>query len=269
MSALKKNTSPLKLDIAYSAFESDFFNLRVFRSLGSDLPDAETLRSFCLNENIDLLRLKIDITQEENINNTLYNTGFPFFYSHSVMTVFADYLHDELPAYKNENLAFEKYNRTKNKERFHDLVFNGMGDNPIGYYKTPLINEYISKENEAHCYADYYTQLYDSSQKEKLAFLMSKDGKDAGVFVFELEGNSTIHTSMAALLPQHRSSGLFHDMKVFRQHYCIENGITNAYAGFRINNFHTPNSLLKTGYKIVRAEHIFHLPLLLSKHPVR
>ncbi|HXH17834.1 MAG TPA: hypothetical protein VNJ07_02035 [Chitinophagales bacterium] len=209
--------------------------------------------------------MKIDITHEEYINMTLFEAKFPFFYSHSVMTVFADYRYDSIPDYKNKFLSFERYSGGADKMRFRNLVLHGMGDDPIGYYKTPLINDFISKQKEAQCYADYYAQLYDGRHRDKIAFIMKKAGDDVGVFVFELQGKDTINTSMAAVLPAYRSSGLFHDMKVFRQRFCVESGITKAYAGFRLNNFNTPNSLLKIGYKIVMGEHVFHIAPLLNK----
>lgn len=246
----------------FSDFESSYLKLRIFRSSSSYLPNPYEIKNTCIHERVDLARMKIDVHYEEHINHVFYNTGFPFFYSHSVMTVFADYRNDIAPAYKNENLRFEKYTGGADSLRFRNLILKGMGDDPIGYYKTPLINQHISKEKEAACYADYYAQLYDGSDTNKIAFIMSKDEDDAGVFVFELEDNNTINTSMAAVLPHHRSAGLFHDMKAFRQHFCLENGITKAYAGFRLNNFNTPNSLLKIGYKIVKAEHVFHIVAL-------
>lgn len=247
-----------------SKFESEFFNLRVFRSADSTMPEAQELRSACIEHEVDLLRLKIDVKYEENINYILHETQFPFFYSHSVMTVYANYSNAELHQFKNTDLIFTKFTGGENNQRFSNLVQQGMADNPIGYFKTPIINRWITKEKEAQCYAAYYSILYDGNDPNKLAFLMSKGKDDVGVFVFELEGTDTIHTSMAAVLPEFRNSGLFHDMKVFRQQFCIENGITHAYAGFRLNNFYTPNSLLRIGYKIVRAEHVFHLPLLLQ-----
>lgn len=250
--------------ISYSPFESEYFQLRIFRNKSSELPDSEHLKNICREQSADLLRLKLNVSDEERITQTLFDTGFPFYYSHSVMTVYANYQNADIPGYKNEKLLFEKYSGEQ-KTRFYNLIIHGMGENPIGYFKTPLINKLITKEKEAACYAEYYSGLYDGTDPKKIAFIMNKEGTDAGVFVFEMEGEDTIHTSMAAVLPHFRSSGLFHDMKVFRQRYCLERGIHHAYAGFRLNNFHTPNSLLKIGYKIIRAEHIYHLPVLLNK----
>lgn len=251
--------------IDYSDFESRFFHLRIFRSTGNVLPDTQSLRDECYKHRVDLLRLKIDIRYEEQLNDTLHETNFPFFYSHSILTVYANYKDAPVLPYKNSDLLFTRFTGGADTKRFLNLIRMGMAENPIGYFKTPIINRWITKEKELECYAAYYATFYNGEDPQKLAFMMRKGENDVGVFVFELEGTDVIHTSMAAVLPEFRSSGLFHDMKVFRQHFCVENNITQAYAGFRLNNFYTPNSLLKIGYKIVRAEHVFHLPTLLQQ----
>lgn len=251
-------------NLILSDFESEFFKLNVFRGNYNNTLTATELANQAKQNRADLIRLKIDIIYEAEMNNVLFESKLPFFYSHSVLNVKVDYNRQKPTAYKNEGLVFEKYvNGLGQKERFYTLVFNGMYSDPIGYYKTPLINKIISKQKEAECYASYYANFYNGLITDKVGFIMQKDNKDVGAFVFEIiEGN--IFSSMAAVLPQYRSEGLFHDMKVFHQHFCNENNFLTAYTGFRLNNFHTPNLLLKTGYNIYGVEHIFHIPCLFN-----
>ncbi len=248
-----------------STFESDFFGLNIYRASGDMLPDTEQIKTFAFCKNADLIRLKINAQHESKMNHVLEATGLPFYYSHSVLNVKADYSGCEIPEFKNHDLSFEKFDASipRNIQRFYYLVLKGMIDDPIGYHKTPLISNIISKQKEAECYAAYYSRFYSGIDSNKLGFIMKKAGTDVGVFVFEIE-NDTIYTSMAALLPSFRSHGLFHDMKVFRQTYCAEHHIGKAVAGSRIANYNTPNTLLKLGYKIFNVEHVFHLPTLLS-----
>ncbi len=249
-----------------SEYESDFLGLNIFRCTGNKLPHPNEIRKYALENKVDLFRLKIDAKFEGEMNEVLEKCCMPFFYSHSVLNVKVDYSKQLVAPYKNEGLSFEAYEGKVNQvERFYKLVYEGMYDDPIGYYKTPLVAHLIPKDKEAACYASYYTKLYDGSNKNNIGFIMKKNEVDVGAFVFEII-NGEMYTSMAAVLSQYRSSGLFHDMKVFRQQYCIDNNITIAYTGSRLSNYHTPSVLLKNGYNIYNAEHVFHISPLANNN---
>lgn len=247
-----------------SEFESSYLGLNIYRSSDNFLPNANQLRNFALEEAADLFRIKIDARYEAAMNSVLDAVGIPYFYSHSVLNVKVDYSNAKIESYKNNGLEFELYTgNNQQQERFFKLIFQGMYNDPIGYYKTPIIKNLIEKNNEASCYAQYYVKYYDGSSKNLIGYMMKKENIDVGCFVFEIQ-DGNIYSSMAAVLPEYRSEGFFHDMKIFHQNYCIQNNFKVAYTGSRINNFHTPNLLLKTGYQIYKVEHVYHMVSLLG-----
>ncbi len=249
-----------------SNFESDFLELNIYRNAKVEPIGFSSLNNFIAENEVDVIRLKTDINQQQFFNSHISKLSMPIFFSHTILYVYADYSKEKINSYNNSDLSFEKYNANnlEQKKRFYELVYKGMFQEPIGYFKTPILSELISNEKEASCYASYYAEFYGGSDVNKIGFIMQKNGIDAAVFVFELLNNE-MHTSMAAILPEFRSVGIFHDLKVFRQEFCLQNAISYAYTGFRVNNFHTPNVLLKHGYKIINAENVFHL-LPFSSH---
>lgn len=243
-----------------SIFESDFFGLNIYRNTSTEDLDTFSLQKFILENKVDVIRLKTDVKHQHYFNSNISNVSFPYFFSHTILYVKAEYTTEKINDYNNQDISFEVYDDSKEEQRmrFHNLVYKGMFQEPIGYFKTPMLLELISNEKEALCYATYYTKYYGGIDEKKIGFIMQKNGSDAAVFVFEIDDKG-IHTSMAAILPEYRSARIFHDLKVFRQKFCLQNGIQNAYTGFRVSNFHTPNVLLKHGYKITGAENVFHL----------
>lgn len=253
-----------------STFESDFLKLNIYRNTNVEDFDIYALQNFIVENEVDVIRLKTDVNQQHYFNSKISKVSFPYFFSHTILYVKADYSKEKINDYNYQDISFEVYNydNEEQKNRFYTLVYKGMFQEPIGYFKTPILSELITNEKEASCYASYYTKYYGGADKNKIGFIMKKNGVDAAVFVFEIDERG-IHTSMAAILPEYRGSHIFHDLKVFRQKYCLQNGIQNAYTGFRVSNFHTPNVLLKHGYKITGAENVFHLLPFISHNEIK
>jgi hypothetical protein len=166
-----------------SLFESNYLNLNVFRSVSTVLPEPDEIRKIAIANKADLLRIKFDVKHENIMNHILEQSGLPYYYSHSVINTYADYSRIPELTYKNNDIKFLEYKNPDDKERFFNIVYHGMFEDPIGYYKTPLISEIISKENELRCYASFYAENYIGKRENQIALIIQKSGVDVGSLV--------------------------------------------------------------------------------------
>lgn len=241
----------------FSDFESNCFKLNIARYHAASTVEVESIIHFLTKHNIDLLRLKCLSQESQNFLNAFLLDSYQVFYSHSILNFSIDYKAAGLEPVKNQNLTFEEVS-SSSKEAFYDAVFKGMYDEPIGYFKTPLVHSKITKDQESACNAAYYAENYSGQVFDKKAWLVKWNRQYVGAFVFEISSNA-IHTSLAAVLPEFRSMGLFNDMRVFQKNYCIQNGVLTASCGARISNIFTTNHLMGQGWKLSHTESVFHI----------
>ena len=240
-----------------SKYESDFLKIKIARNHDPLNIDFNSLNEFIKENHIKLFRLKSDNHRYPAIAKELYDQKLQAYYSHTVLTFRIRYTGTKAKEYVNESLDFIRV-KPEMKADFYQVILQGMSDDPIGYYKTPVTSKSITKDQELLCYASFYANLYSGDDPAKIGWLLKQHDKIVGAFVFELEGNE-VFTSMACVTPENRNNGLFHDMKIFRQQYCLENDIKWASNGSRMYNLTTPNLLLKEGYKLIKTETIMHV----------
>lgn len=243
--------------LSISEFESNYFGLNIARCQVHPATLIPEMVAALNQLNIDLLRLKCPSSEVQHIVHSIAPESYFCFYSHSILNFLISYKNTDHEVPKYPELHFKEVTAAS-KSLFYDTIYKGMYEDPIGYFKTPLVHLKISRDKESACNAAYYAENYTGQYSDKKAWLMYWKEKCVGAFVFELFPD-VVHTSLAAVLPEYRSMGLFNEMRVFQKNYCIDHQLATATCGARINNIYTTNHLMGQSWRLVDTASVFHV----------
>ncbi len=245
--------------IYYSKKESKNLNLKIGRIETENLQKRGFFQAV-LKEEYDLIRLKID-SKHFDINHQIEKLGFPAYYCGSILRYHMHFFELTKPSFKIPNAEFVFYEQTHQQQLF-DLICESFRDDPVGYYKNPLISQLLSKDQEVASMANYYVEQMQD-ERNKMVFL-KLDGLLVGfISIFYVE-DGTIDTPISGVARKYRGMSVFDDLRSFRHKYCLENNIPLGLAGARSENFYSQKTFVRDGMVHVGNESIYQITPLLS-----
>ena len=251
--------NPTLLD--YSEIESDVYGLKVARANLESLNTTELVKEIC-SEGYDICRLRISTEKVDTVLK-LKESGMPFFFSASIRryrTAVKDLT--EQP-FIHANTEYEKYDGSQTG-LLYEMLKSCWGDYPIGYYKTPFINQLISKEQELDCVYKYYGKHnIETDYPGNSIMFMKHDGKYVGFFALNVIENR-LESHIGGILKPYQRDGHFVDMQEFIRRFCMDNNLNYFCFGARNENSRVQSIFRKFGYKSYGTENVFHLTPLLS-----
>lgn len=256
-------------NVVYSETESAVLGLKIGRCNEDHFFDKDRLFEQVLAGQYDVCRLKLPAS-DEMATQRLHELGIPSFFSGSIrryktpteQMVENDVIHPDM--------VFEVYDGSK-PQLLKDMLIDTWGSYPIGYYRTPYLDNWISKEKEIESVYQFYLKQNDPNINPQNGFVFLKKGDQyVGFFaVNHVEGNLESH--IGGILSPYRKGGFFLDKLSYIKKYCKENGLKNFVFGARNENAEVQRIFQYVGFQPVGSDNVFHLAPMLSvtqKEPV-
>lgn len=246
--------------IKYSEQESDLLGLKIGRVELNHLDDTAFFKEI-IKEEYDLIRLKVD-SKHFNINHQIEKLGIPAYYCGSILKYEMYFFNLPSPSFYIKNAEFSFYTSDQ-KQILYDLICDSFRADPLGYYKNPLISQFLTKEEEVHSMASFYVNQVE--QEKNKMFFLKLDGNFAGfISIFEVE-KGVVDTPISGVAQAYRGNHVFDDLRSYRHLYCLENNIPLGLAGARSENFYSQKTFVNDGMIHVGNESIYQITPLLSK----
>ena len=247
--------------IEYSVIESQSFDLKVGRCVHGYFDDQKLLKDI-VKGSFDLCRVKVP-SEDEYVVNRLNNLGFPFFFSGSIRrykTAIEDTLDLE---FNHKDLEFETCTE-EFSELFLKLLVDTWGDYPIGYYRSPILNQLINKDAEIQSVFNFYRANNLNGDRSKNSIKLIKHrGNYVGFFALN-KINGHLESHIGGILNQFRKEGYFHDMLVYIKRYCQTNDLSHFIFGARNENAKVQKVFHYAGFVPIGTENVFHITPLIS-----
>lgn len=247
--------------INFSQNESDLLKLKIGRCVSTNFDEQQLLKQIIDNE-YDICRLTISSEDETTITK-LEKTGIPYYYSGSITrykTVIS-----ELPerTFIHNDLEYEKYDGTQN-DLLLKLLIGTWGTYPIGYYRTPFLNQLVTKEQEILCVFEFYKKynLQKDYPNNTIMFIKHNDNY-VGFFALNII-DDRLESHIGGIVDPYREGGYFFDMQEYIRRFCIDNKLKYFCFGARNENRRVNSIFQKYGYRATDADNVFHLAPLLS-----
>ena len=218
--------------LSISNFESEFLDIRIARCDLDELNDeiVEQIRASAIEQNIDVIRLKLDAAIHST--HLLEKLAFPFSFSGGI----SEYI------FKGDNLQhstskqkLEFIEITKNEiELFKDFFYQTFNEHDIGYHNAPFLTDLISKKNELDCLYLYYADFIHK-ENHKLIFL-KKDGNLIGFSTIQITNDGILLLPITGILPKYRSKGLYYELCESYTRYIIDNNLVCIFSSRNENN---------------------------------
>lgn len=246
--------------IFYSKQESNLLGLKIGR-MQTAIFDKKKLFQKILNEEYDLIRLKVD-SQYFDINHQIEKLGIPYYYCGNILRYEMHFFDLPEPIFKIPSAEFILYTPQYKKLLFN-MICESFEEDPLGYYKNPLVSLLLSKKEEVHSMASFYVEKMNNP-KNKMFFL-KMDKQLVGFISIFLIKEGVVDTPISGVIKSHRGKHVFDDLRSFRHQYCLNNNITLGLAGARSENFYSQKTFVKDGMIHVGSESIYQITPLLSK----
>ena len=246
--------------IRFSVEESEFFGLKIGRADGANfqLADFEELIN---REQFDVVRIRVD---EDDIKTIKEIQSLPY-HCHDYGAI----LKYELPVaglshqdYLNPEVTLKVYDGS-NSESVKRIIVGGSAKNPIGYWSTPGLEKFVSRDEEVEYLSEYYSKLYKTPQRQ--LWFMQWNGTPVGFVASNFE-SGVMDTPLAVVLPEYRGKKLLHEIMISRNNYGIKHGLSLITNGARANNEASQHVFTKFGMQTIGQDKVFHILPLLSKH---
>lgn len=218
--------------LAISKFESEFLNSRIARVDLDTLDDAiiEKIRASAIEQNLDIIRLKID--SAVNAQQLLKKLSFPFSFSGGITEYVCKASFTELQ-YCKQKLEFVEITK-KDMDLFKEFFYATFNEHDIGYHNDPYLSEIIQKKNELDCLYQYYADFINKD-KHQLIFL-KKDEELIGFSTIQFNEEGILLLPITGILPKYRSKGLYYDLCESYTRYIIDNNLVCIFSSRNENN---------------------------------
>lgn len=248
--------------IIHSTVESESLGINIARCNQSYFDEKDLFKSI-LEGAYDVCRLKV-ASEDEFAPLRMSQMGMPYFFSGSIRRYRTPIKNIERLKFKHDNLIFETYERESSALLF-EMLKDTWGAYPIGYYRTPILESFISKEMEIKSVFNFYKEnnLPENNPNNSIRFI-KHNGVYVGFFALNIVGNH-LESHIGGILKAHRDGGYFHDMLVFIKKYCLEHGLAHFVFGARNENAEVQRIFHFAGFLPVGSENVFHIVPLISK----
>ncbi|HNF48933.1 MAG TPA: hypothetical protein PKO18_04920 [Chitinophagales bacterium] len=247
--------------INYSHYESEILNLKVGRCVTEQL-DINSFNKQLTEEAYDLIRLTV-ASDDEFIIDKLYSAGIPYFFAAGITRYKTAIERIPVAPYINEGIEFVEFDGTQT-QLLYDMIKATLGNYPIGYFRTPILKEIISKEMEIEVLYEFYkfNNLKTNNINNSMMFIKHQENF-VGYFALNILPDR-LESHIGGIREPFRTNGYFVDMQEFIKRYCIQNQLTYFCFGARNENSRAQHIFQKYGYQRESMEYVFHLPLFLS-----
>lgn len=239
--------------VRYSKEESEFFGLRIGRADGTNFRSSAFKKAMVTGK-FDVIRIRVDskdlstISAIQDLDCPVHDRGAIVKYELPVSGL-------EKTEYINPETSLRVYTG-EDPESIKRILEGGSATNPIGYWSTPGMEKFVSRENEVKYLTNYYSELYVTPEKQ--LWFMQWNGEPVG-FVASNVQNGIMDTPLAVVLPEFRGKKLLHEIMISRNNYGIENGLSLITNGARKNNSASQHVFTKFGMQTIGEDLVFHL----------
>jgi hypothetical protein len=248
--------------VEYSKTESEMLNLKIGRC-NSDYFDENKLKQEIFAGSYDVCRVKVT-AEDEYVVRRLEQLGFPYYFSGSIRRYKTPIEQNHQTDLIHSDMDFIEYSVAYEKELF-ELLKDTWGDYPIGYYRTPIINQFCNKENEIQSVFQFYKEHnLPSNNPNNSIMLMRHNGLFVGFFALNKVDNH-LESHIGGILKKHQKEGYFFDMLAYIKNYCLQNNLSHFVFGARNENAKVQKIFHAAGFIPVGSENVFHVVSLLSK----
>lgn len=247
-----------KKTIQLSQEETDFFGLRVYRATITSSRQFAGLRESLKDEHVDVVRAKVraDLLDREQ---RFYELGIPYFFAGGSIQY-------EMPVGKMSSysphcphwntIQFERFNG--NQKEFSEILTACWKHDPIGYSRTPLLKQYISKEQELAFLTYYYTRV--SYYSYNYIYLLRQGQQYLGFVIYEFQKQDNIvYSPLVGVLPSRKNNSY---LSCFVKHsYGFVKALNQdaLRCGARLYNFHAQHVFEREGMQKTKILYYYHL----------
>lgn len=246
--------------IRFSVEESEFFGLKIGRADATNFQLAEFEASI-KRDKFDVVRIRVDESDSQTIRQLrslpyrCHDYGSIIKYELPVEGLtYSDYL--------NPEVSLKVYDGS-DSDSVKGIIVGGIAENPIGYWSTPGLESFISRDNEVEYLSEYYSNYYITPEKQ--LWFMEWNGTPVGFVASNFE-NGVMDTPLAVVLPEYRGKKLLHEIMISRNNYGIKHGLRLITNGARANNEASQHVFTKFGMQIIGQDKVYHILPMLSKN---
>lgn len=250
-------------EVVFSETESRVLKLKVGRCNATDF-DQNVLLHEMVTGSYDVCRLKVP-SEDEMAALKLDSIGIPYSFSGSIRRYRTPIPEYPKASMRHPVLEFIPYNG----EEAHDEILKFMleetwGDYPIGYYRSPLLHNFCSKETEIESVFQFYRKFNNNQIYSQNSIMFMKDnGEFVGFFALNIVGDH-LESHIGGIIRKHRRSGYFHDMLHYIRRFCVDNHLGHFVFGARNENAAVQKAFEQEGFNSIGSENVFHLAPFLS-----
>jgi hypothetical protein len=248
--------------IQFSKTESEILNLKIGRC-NLDYFDENKLKQEIFTGSYDVCRVKVN-AEDEYVVSRLEQLGFPYYFSGSIRRYKTPIEQKHQTDLIHPDMDFMEYSSTYENDLFQ-LLKDTWGDYPIGYYRTPIINQFCNKDNEIQSVFQFYKENnLPSKNPNNSIMLMRHKGLFVGFFALNKVKNH-LESHIGGILKKHQKEGYFFDMLAYIKNYCLQNNLSHFVFGARNENAKVQKIFHAAGFIPVGSENVFHIVSLLNK----
>ena len=247
--------------IEYSKNESETLQLKVGRCNTNGF-SASQLKEELINGSYDLCRVKVG-ANDEDVVSRLEQLGFPSFFSGSIRRYRTPIKMQSKIAFKNKGLSFVSY-EPQLDELLYQMLKDTWGEYPIGYYRSPILNQLCNKDIELKSVFNFYRERNNHLNYPANSIQFIKhDGEFVGFFAMNKVG-SHLESHIGGILSTFQGNDYFYDMLAFIKNYCLEENLSHFVFGARNENAKVQKIFQNAGFVPIGTENVFHVVSLLN-----
>lgn len=247
--------------IYHSVNDSGILGLKTGHALAS-AQNIDGIITEATAGNFDICRLKIRELDKAEVFGALELSGIEWHHVYDIVKYYpiTGNFPPNMPL--TEGLTFELYTG-ENADTLIELIKKSYADDPIGYYLSPQLAQYVSKEQEAHCLATYLSKEFIGPNYR--LWIIKMHGLAVGFTANRIDFTTKEYEGLhAGVLPKYRNAGLFASLIRFNINYSQTIGIVACPTGTRSHNKASQGVFESLGITQTGIESIVHLMPLLT-----
>lgn len=246
----------------FSVLESQMLGFR-FGRCNAAMAVPEELRDGIAQHQLDVLRLRVPASDSSVISN-LEQTGFPYFFAGGIRRYRVNCLEAPLPDFTSPDIHFELF-EGQEMEQLKLIMKESWGNYPLGYYRTPVLRDFISKELESDCLFQFYAERNNHLHYPDNYLWFVKQGETYIGFIalYVYAGQDMVDSTIAGFRTSWQGKGLFPNILRHIRAFCRQKGITYFCCGARNENVFSQWAFERDYMKGEGVEYVYHvLPML-------
>jgi hypothetical protein len=249
--------------VTFSETETRIMGLK-FGRYNTPFVDSEQLKRNIEEQKYDVVRVKTDCA-DEYAALKLHQTGYPSYFNGGVRRYRVNCVEAPLPPFTQPDINFELY-VGQHQNILEEIMNDSCGDYPLGYYRTPGLNERITKQMESKCLFEFYAKNNDNALfKNSYLWFMKLGEAYVGFIALNVyTEKDMVDSTLAGFLKAYQGMGLFPNILRHIRQFCRDSNLTYFCCGARNENMYSQKAFEKDFMKCEGVEYIFHVVPMLS-----